>query len=225
MTMARQHGQISYKSELARKSIHLLSLLIPIIYVHVPRLTGVTILVCMTLVSLGVDVARHYHAPSRAWLMKLIGPLLRKHETENGTMTLTGATWVLIAATLTLGVFPLVVGVAAFCVLIVSDTFAALVGRRYGVRRFLDKSLVGTSTFIITGWLVVLVVGQIYHLPSTFYVAGCIGACSAGLAEAAAVRFRIDDNLAIPLSMAMTMMILERLLQTLGGEAFSHLVR
>lgn len=219
-----QRGQISYQSELARKSIHLLSLCIPILFLRVPHVLGITILLAMTTVSFAIDLARHFHAPTRAFMMRYVGALLRTHEREQGSLTLTGATWVLIAATLTLGGFPPTVGVTAFSVLIVSDTFAALVGRRYGVRRFLDKSLVGTSTFILTAWVVVAVMGLTCGLPWTFWFAGAVGSVCAGIAEASAVRTGLDDNIAIPFSMAIAMMVLEGVLRTIGEPAFSHLL-
>jgi dolichol kinase len=223
--MTEPAGQISYSSELARKSIHLLSLLIPILYLQVNHVTGVTILLAMALASLTIDVLRHWHEPTRRLLMRLVGRLLRNHERENGTLRLTGATWVLIAATLSLGVFPPAVGVTAFSVLIVSDTFAALVGRRFGQRRFLDKSVEGTVTFIFTACCVVVVMGVSFGLPWTFWVAGCIGAVSAGIAEASAVRLGLDDNIAIPFGFAVPVMILDRVFRTLGEIGFADLIK
>lgn len=225
MNAGVQTGQITYRDELARKSIHMLSLCIPIIYLQVPHAVGVAVLVCMTLVSLGIDIARHYHTPTRELLMRFVGSLLRQHEQNDRRLTLTGATWVLIAATLTLGGFPPVVGVTAFSVLILSDTFAALVGRRYGVRRFLDKTLVGTTTFVVVAWLVTVVVGSIYGLPWTFWFAGAVGSVCAALVEASAVRTGLDDNIAVPFSMAIVMMIVEGVLRAMEQPAFSHLLR
>ncbi len=217
-------GEITYKSELARKSIHLSSLLIPITYLHIPHTTGITILVAMTAVSWLIDVLRHFHEPSRTVLMKVFGKLLRKHETVNGSFALTGATWVLIAATLTLGVFPTIVGVSAFTVLIVSDTFAALIGRRIRSRPFLDKSIAGTLTFVGTAWCVVVFFTIFYALPWTYVVAGSIGAAAAAIAEAASVRMRLDDNIAIPFSMAITMMLADRVLQFCGQQSILTLL-
>ncbi len=175
----------------------------------------------MAAVSLGIDVLRHKHEPTRRLLMKLVGPLLRSHERENGTLTLTGATWVLIAATLTLGAFPPAVGVTAFSVLIVSDTFAALVGRRFGKTRFLDKTVAGTATFIVTACGVVAAMGVTYSMPWTFWLAGAVGAVAAGITEASAVRLKLDDNIAIPFSMAIAMMIVDRVVRTLGEPGFA----
>jgi len=216
--------QISYLSEVARKSIHLTSVLIPIIYLHIDHVTGIGILLAMTTVSLLIDVLRHYHAPSRALLMKTVGPLLREHELTGGKMRLTGATWVLIAATLTLGVFPTIVGVTAFTVLIVSDTFAALIGRRYGKRRFLDKSVVGSTAFAVTGFIVVAVYGSIYGMPYTFWTVGAIGAVVSSVVEAGSVRLHLDDNITIPFSFAITLMLGEWIARAVGAPSFIFLV-
>ncbi len=217
-------NQISYLSEVGRKSIHLTSVLIPIIYLHIDHVTGIGILLSMTTVSLLIDILRHYHAPSRDLLMKLVGPLLREHELTGGRMRLTGATWVLIAATLTLGVFPTIVGVTAFTVLIVSDTFAALIGRRYGRKRFLDKSVVGSAAFAITGFGVVAVYGSIYAMPYTFWLVGAIGAMVSSVVEAGSVRLHLDDNITIPFSFAITMMLGEWIARVVGAPSFIYLV-
>ena len=208
--------QISYGSELARKSIHLTSLLIPIIYLQVEHNTGILILIGMTLVSFLIDVGRHYHKPTRDLLMKMVGPMLRDHELVGGRMRLTGATWVLVAATLSFAVFPTLIGVTAFTILIISDTFAALVGRRYGGKRFLDKSVIGTLTFVVTAVIVMAIYGVIFTAPWTFFVAGTIGAIAAALAEASANRMHMDDNITIPFAFGITMMLCEWIVRGLG---------
>lgn len=215
-------SQISYASELARKSIHLSSLLIPVIYLRIDHVTGIGILMTMTAVSLLIDLLRHYHAPSRRILMSLVGPLLREHEITAGPMRLTGATWVLIAATLTLGVFPTIVGVTAFTVLIVSDTFAALIGRRFGRRRFLDKSIVGSTAFAVTGMVVVGVYGWIYGVSASYWVAGAAGSIVSAVVEAGSVRLRMDDNITIPFSFAITLLLSDWIAQLFGSPTFIH---
>lgn len=148
-------------------------------------------------------------------MFKIVGPLLRGHERQHDRFLLTGASWVLIAAFVTLAVFPTIVAVTAFTVLIVSDTFAALVGRRFGRRPFLDKSVVGTVTFIITAWAVILFYDVVYALPWTFLLAGAIGSVVGGIVEAGSIRLRLDDNLSIPFSIAVTMMIVAWLTELL----------
>ena len=216
--------QISYSNELARKAIHITSLLIPIIYLQVEQRTAMLILISMTSVSLLIDVARYKHGPTRRVLMQLVGPLLRTHELGNSGMKLTGASWVLIAATLTLSVFPPLIGVTAFTILIISDTFAALIGRRYGHTPFLDKSRAGSVTFASTAMVVVGVYGLVFSAPWTYWAAGMIGAIAAAVVEAASVRLRLDDNIAIPFSFGITAMVCEWITRGTGLPSFAMLV-
>jgi len=203
--MTGSKAQITYSNEIARKGIHLASLLIPIIYLQLGHWTGIAILVGMTVFSVVVDSLMHYHEATRAFMMPLVGPLLRTHELRVDRFRLTGASWVLVAATLTFLVFPTLIGVTAFTVLIISDTFAALVGRRFGKKQFLDKSAVGTATFVVTAIGVVLVYGSIYAQPLWFYALGVLASLAAGLAEAASTRLKLDDNIFIPFTFGVVM--------------------
>jgi dolichol kinase len=86
--------------------------------------------------------------------------MLRKHEMKKKKLLLTGASWVLISAVLTVLIFPKVIAVIAFIILIISDISAALVGRKWGRTKLGKKSLEGTLAFIVSGLLVVAVVGN-----------------------------------------------------------------
>ena len=133
-------------------------------------------------------------------MLALVGSLLREHERSEDRFHLTGASWVLIAATVTFIVFPTTIAVTAFSVLIVSDTFAALIGRRYGHRGFMDKSLAGSVAFVVSALVVVASWQSVFALPWTFFVAGAVASVAAAIAEAASSRLRLDDNIAIPCS-------------------------
>lgn len=208
--------QISYTSEVARKGIHLSSLLIPAIYLQIEHTTGVVILLAMTFLSLLIDVLLHYHLPTRRMMLDVFGNMLRPHERTSERFLLTGASWVLIAATLTFALFPRVISVTSFTVLIVSDTVAALVGRRFGQRRFFDKSLVGSVGFAVSALGVVLFYGQLFSLPITFYIAGGLASGVSAVVEASSTRLKLDDNLSIPFSFAITMILLDQSFHAAG---------
>ena len=212
--------QISYTSELARKGIHLSSLMIPAIYLQIEHHTGIMILLGMTLASLLIDALLHYHGPTRRLMLRTFGPMLRPHERTSERFLLTGASWVLIAATLTFALFPKVVSVTAFTVLIVSDTVAALVGRRFGQRRFFDKSLVGSISFAISAVLVVIFYGQLFAAPGSFLACGFAASLVSATVEASSTRLKVDDNLSIPFSFAITMVLLHHVIQTVGFRSF-----
>lgn len=194
--------------------------MIPALYLQIEHHTGIMILLAMTFTSLLIDVLMHFHGPTRRVMLSVFGPMLRPHERTSDRFLLTGASWVLIAATLTFALFPKVVSVTAFTVLIVSDTVAALVGRRYGERRFLDKSLVGSVGFAISAIGVVLFYGRLFDAPISFYFSGTAASLVAASVEASSTRLKVDDNLSIPFSFAITMVLLHHVVQTVGFRSF-----
>ena len=194
--------------------------MMPALYLQIEHHTGIMILLAMTFTSLLIDVLMHFHGPTRRVMLSVFGPMLRPHERTSDRFLLTGASWVLIAATLTFALFPKVVSVTAFTVLIVSDTVAALVGRRYGERRFLDKSLVGSVGFAISAIGVVLFYGRLFDAPISFYFSGTAASLVAATVEASSTRLKVDDNLSIPFSFAITMVLLHHVVQTVGFRSF-----
>lgn len=184
--------------------------------------TGISILTGMTLTSLLIDVLMHYHPATRRIMHRLVGKMLRPHEVTAEVFRLTGASWVLIAATLTFLLFPMVISTTAFTVLIVSDTAAALIGRRYGTRRFIDKSLVGTTFFVLTAVGVTAVYQTIFHAGTWFLVSGAVASIVCGIIEAASIRLKLDDNISIPSSFALTMLAMNWLGRFVNMPSFLH---
>ncbi len=196
-------GTIDFKSELARKTIHLSSLLIPIIYYYIPLELGLKILVPITVFSLFVDTLKLFSKKFRLLFIKIFGFMLRKHELDESKHTFTGATFVLLSAVLSAILFPKVIMITAFSILIISDTAAALIGRRFGKHKFLAKSLEGSLAFFISAVIVVLATPKVtYSLEE--YLIGIAGAAVATLGENLSYGWA-DDNFVIPLSAGFTM--------------------
>jgi len=193
---------INYRSELIRKAIHLCSLSIPIIYSFITQQLALQLLLPITIAFLVTDVARYFHKPTAAWFYRRFGWLLRKHEQNTLEKRLNGATYVLIAATLCVFLFPKVLVLTALSILIISDSTSALVGRRFGKTPFLEKSLEGTAAFFITAVIVVFITPKMQGLPLE-YVIGIIGAAVGAAVESAPLR--VDDNLTVPLSICSVM--------------------
>jgi dolichol kinase len=190
--------EISFTQELLRKGIHLISLSIPVIYIFVDKRTALYILVPLTIFAIAVDLLSKFRNPVRFYLYKYFRRMLRSHETQN-KLILNGASWVLISATLCVLVFPKLLTVVSFTILIISDISAALIGRKYGKHPiFVGKSLEGTLAFIVTAVIVVFVYGIAFAAPWTYFVAGIIAAILGGLIEAISPILKIDDNLSIP---------------------------
>lgn len=191
---------ISYKQEVLRKLIHLFSLSIPIVYFHIDRLTALTILLPLALLAVGLDFLSKKENAFSEFIQKYMGAMMRAHEKKKNKIVLNGASWVLISAYLTILMFPKLLAVTGFAILIISDLTAALVGRKFGKHPLFNKSWEGTLSFMGSAVLVVAFLGFCVSAPWTFYAAGVIGAVAAGFVEAAAKILKADDNLTIPLS-------------------------
>jgi dolichol kinase len=196
----------SYTTELVRKAIHLSSLSIPIIYYFIPRATALAILIPLTAAFVIVDSVRFFHRASGEIFHSYFGWLLRTHERNtSGVRRLTGATFVLLSATICVLVFPKIIVITAFAIMIISDSSAALVGRRFGRHPFLRKSLEGTAAFFVSALLVVALAPKVLYLP-TEYLIGIVASLLGALVEASSGS--VDDNLSIPVSIGAAMWLM-----------------
>jgi len=164
----------------------------------------------MTIAFLAVDVLRYFHQPTATFFYRWFRKILRHHEVNGKTRTLNGATYVLLSATLCVLIFPKMIVITSFAILIVSDSAAALIGRRFGKHTFYHKSFEGSGAFLICAIIVVFCTPKIEYLPME-YVIGIIGGFIGMLAEIASFNI-IDDNVAIPLSIGGIMWLLYQIL-------------
>lgn len=197
---------IDYKSEVVRKLIHLFSLSIPIIYYFIPKELALTILIPLTLFSLLLDYGRYYHKTLSEIIDKIFGFIMRNHERDSKKKNLNGATYVLLSAVIVILIFPKVLVVTAFAVLIIGDSSAALVGRKFGKTKFLLKSLEGTLAFFVTSCFVVLLSPKVEG-NLTEYIIGIIAVAVGAIAENISGEWA-DDNFSIPVTVCITMWIL-----------------
>jgi len=200
------NGTIHYRDELVRKLIHLFSLSIPIIYYFIPSSTSIAILIGFTIFALIVDGGRFISKSFAKVFYQAFGFLLRKHELDKEKKNLTGATYVLLSALICALIFPKVIFVTAFTILIISDTMAALIGRKFGKRKFLRKSFEGTLSFFISASIVVFFTPKVGDFPME-YVIGFIAAFVGAIIENISYGYA-DDNLSIPISVGLTMWVI-----------------
>jgi dolichol kinase len=200
------NGTIDYRDELVRKLIHLFSLSIPIIYYFIPSSTSIAILFGLTIFALVVDGGRFISKSFAKFFYQAFGFLLRKHELDKKKKNLTGATYVLLSALICALIFPKVIFVTAFTILIISDTTAALIGRKFGKRKFLRKSFEGTLSFFISASIVVFFTPKVADFPME-YLIGFLAAFVGAIVENISYGFA-DDNLTIPISVGVTMWLL-----------------
>jgi len=196
-------GTISYRDELIRKLIHLCSLSIPIIYYFIPRYDALLILGILSFLALIIDLGRYRSPQFAEYFYKIFGFLLRKHERDNVKKNLNGATYVLISAFLGVLIFPKIIFINAFAILIISDTSAALIGRRYGTKSFLRKSLQGTLAFFISAIVVIIFAPKLNNNVIEYFI-GFFAAFVGAIVENISNDL-VDDNLSIPLTIGFLM--------------------
>ena len=184
--------------EYVRKAIHLLNLVIPLSYCYIfpNKIDFLKILFGLTCLFLFIDVIRNKFPFIKIFFIKIFGKMLRNHEIKG---KLTGATWVMIASLLTISLFPKNIAILSLVFMSLGDTFAALVGRKFGKVAFFNKTFEG-----FLGGLLPCVIIAFYFNSLPFYVSR-IGAFSAMLIEV--VPIPIDDNLSIPVFSASAMTI------------------
>ncbi len=162
-----------------------------------------TIMIPITIAMILIDVSR-----LRQWRFwtsfarKIGGAIIRQHEIEGD---FTGASYILISVCLTVALFEKPIAIAALVFIIVGDTLAALVGRRYGRHRFFrGKSIEGSLACLVGTFLVSMV------LPGISLWVGAVGAVVATLVEA--YSFNVDDNISVPLVSGLSMTLTDRII-------------
>lgn len=196
----KKKKKISFKQELLRKTIHLMSLSIPIIYIFIDKSLALKIIIPITIIAIILDVLSKKVERFRELFIKTFGDMLRSHEKKKKKFVLNGASWVLISASIMIAIFPKVITVISFTILILSDIAAALIGRKYGKNKLFNKTWEGTTAFIIVAVLIVTIYGVIFSAPNTYFVFGFLAAIISGFVEAASKKLKVDDNLSIPIS-------------------------
>ncbi len=189
---------IDYKKELVRKAIHMISLSIPVIYYYIPRDVAVDILVPLVLISVTIDLGRYVFPSLAKWFYSWFGFLLRKHEVDKKKKNLNGASYVLISALICILIFPKIIFVTAFTVLIIGDIAAALIGRRFGKHKFLAKSLEGTLAFFVFASIAVMLTPKVMYFPGEYFIA-IVAVAFGAIGENISYGWA-DDNLVIPLT-------------------------
>jgi dolichol kinase len=205
-----ERGTIGYKDELIRKLIHITSLLIPVIYYFITTSLAATILGSLAAFALILDLARYFSPSIGKIFYKVFGFLLRRHEFDRDKKNLNGATYVLISAFIGVLIFPKVLFITAFSMLIIGDTMAALIGRKFGKHKFLFKSFEGTSAFFISSCIVILFTPKVGYFTEEFLI-GFAAAFTGAITENISFKY-IDDNFSIPLAVGFTMWFLYKLI-------------
>lgn len=200
-------GQIPFVQEIWRKATHMGAMVIPGAY----YLTGIEksamlmIMIPIALVMVMVDISR-----LRRWRFwnefacRIGGKMVRGHE-EAGDFT--GATYILISVCFTVALFSKPIAVAALAFIIVGDTLAALVGRKFGRHRWFGHKSVEGSLACLVGTVMVA-----FLAPELTLAVSLFGALVAAVVETLSVS--IDDNISVPIVSGVAMTLLSKVLAT-----------
>jgi dolichol kinase len=179
---------LSLRQELARKTLHLTSAVVPVAYAAgVPREPLLALLAVLLVAAFLVELTRRRVHLVRQAFHRATHPLLRAHEHER----LSGATWLLVAFVLVVWLCPRAMAIAAMWAVAVGDAAAAVVGRWLGRHRLgtHGKSLEGSLACAAATAAGALVVARL----------GPGAALAAGVAAAVAEwpTHPLDDNLRV----------------------------
>jgi dolichol kinase len=185
--------------EWRRKLVHLSALSIPILYYFLPEYVAKPALLLLTGGFILVEVLRLRFPSLKTLFMNVARSLIRDHELT----TLTGSTYLLISSSLCVLLTRKEIAIASISYLIVGDSLAAIIGRRFGRTRIVGKTLEG----FIACFAACVAIGLI--IPDLTLDIAIVGALAASLAEL--LPLHVDDNLRIPLIAAASMRFLELL--------------
>lgn len=198
---------MSLLSELYRKSIHLISLWIPILYYYTDKKTSFLVYFILLIILLLFEYIRLGNNSNKIKsildiIIKFlrIDKIFREHELHH----ISGATYMLISAAICVLLVEKEIFILAFSILIISDSLAALIGKLIGKHKILlNKTLEGTMAFFISSLIIMVYVGQLFELKGFFIINGIIICFLATTVELLSCVIDVDDNISIPMSICM----------------------
>ena len=194
---------ISIKNEILRKGIHLSSLAVPLFLHLYGRYFTLLFLVPITFSFVVLDLLRINNQIVRNSYNFFFNSITR--EKESGRLT--GASYVFIASTFIVFVFPESIAIAALMIMSISDTFAAIIGRLYGSIFIGRKSIEGSVSFFITSLAIVLLFSDLNISISIICIL---------IATIVELYTPINDNLSIPVAFAGTYTLLNTITKMSG---------
>ena len=203
--------EITYKQEILRKLIHLSSLWMVAAIYFLPKYMSSSLFFSLFLLNILLEYGAY-----RKWTLfykvyhTLFHKMLRDKERKN-KFHFSGAPYVLAAAFLSSLLFHKEIAMVALSIMLLSDTAAALVGRKWGKHKINEKtkSLEGALAFYSVGVFTLLFYALFFSFTPSLVFGGLIGIILATFAEIYENKIHIDDNLSIPLicGLCLTIMI------------------
>lgn len=199
--MEEVQDKISFASELKRKFIHISSSWIAFAYIFLERDTMLIILSIIFGGSLLADILRVYSKWFNDLYMKVVGPVLRSHEVRLKGITLTGATYLMFAALLSVLIFPKEIAISAIFLMTIGDAAAAVIGKSFGRVKIFTKTLEGSIAFFTAGVLIILLAPRLSNNVDEIYL-GIVAVFLTSIIEV--LPLKLDDNITVPIFFGLT---------------------
>jgi len=197
----------SYKDEIYRKTIHLSSLWMVAAIYFLSKENALYLFSFLLVGMTAFEIARRYWPFFTRINILLMGRILRPHENNGDKSQMTGAFYVILAVFLAVLLFSKPVCMTAISIMLVADSAAALIGRKFGRHKIFDKSIEGSAAFFLTA-LMIIVIGMSLGLTLPFYGA-VIVAIIATLLELFSKKIHLDDNISIVMGAGLALTILQ----------------
>ena len=175
-------------------------IIIPVWVYFTPKNWGLLGLIIATSATVVSDLLRLTDHRLRGFFLRLFRSLIRSHEQEH----LLGSTYFMIAALLSVLAFDKDIAIAALTFLIIGDTVAAVIGKKFGTPRYWGKSFEGSLACFVS----CLLIGAAL-LDNVWVIVA--GSAAAAIAEALPVP--MDDNMRVPIVSGLVMQLVLTYLQ------------
>jgi len=199
-----QNDLLNSRQEFFRKLIHIGCSVIPISYLY--YFSREQIITISGFISIGfvfAEIFRNYSTKIQQYFIFIFRPLLREDEKKK---KISGATFLFVSLTLIFIFFDKNTAIPAALILTIADSFAAIFGKKFGRRKFLNKSVTGSLTFFLLGNVILFIL-----LPQLRMLNIVIAAI---LTFVEALALPVSDNLTLPV---LTCLLAEGMFFIKGG--------
>lgn len=192
--------------EIKRKTFHLSAIFFPLLYIFIPKYMMCAILFVACSIVLFIDIYKNYSLKIKGLAESFFKPILRPQE-QNGQLLLSGASYMFSGLFLSALLFSKGLTINAWLILILSDSFAAIIGIVYGTKLSNGKSLAGSVAFFISAVLVSIF--SYFIAPHNITLGVIFTAClTTTMVEFFSPSIKINDNFTIPLTYSFSVIIL-----------------
>ena len=192
-------SNFNYKNEILRKLIHLFDSVIPLSLFYISRENLLFILTPLTIIFIILDFSRHHIT----FLGKIYSTFFNivTREIEQKRNNVTGASYYLLGCLIVVYFFhDINIIISSLLIMSISDSFAALVGVKYGKTKIYGKkSLEGSFSFFISTIIILYMFMNNLSTIEYIYISLLIT-----LVELFSFH-RINDNLTIPVFAALVL--------------------